>query len=164
MSRIVLKKDLDNDTVQSVNERLEYRFILSGLYGKVGDWIISNEGDLVFMGSAVPGCYSIYSQQLEQQDWDMHLSTKSWYKEGRSDFLCAYEKAKSLKDKDNTMNNKENSIQRFWEILKDADDLIKGILPEPRTSDEERINEFIHRLYDKVEEGKNLWERMKQVK
>lgn len=54
----------------------------------------------------------------------------------------------------------ETYLERFFEILEDADNLIKGELAPPRTSEEDKLKAFFEKLTSKIQEGNNLLNRM----
>lgn len=55
---------------------------------------------------------------------------------------------------------KKSYIERFREIIKDADELVKGEIPPPREPDEERIRAFVENLCEICERGSDLIKRM----
>ena len=54
----------------------------------------------------------------------------------------------------------ETYLERFFEILEDADNLIKGELAPPRTSEEDKLKAIFEKLTSKIQEGNNLLNRM----
>ncbi len=51
-------------------------------------------------------------------------------------------------------------VERFFEILEDAEKLIKGELVPPRTSEEDKLKAFIDKLSTKIQEGRDLLNRI----
>ena len=48
MSKLILSKDIKEKDLEIYIEKLNYKGITSDLYGIVGNWLISNEGDLLY--------------------------------------------------------------------------------------------------------------------
>ncbi len=55
---------------------------------------------------------------------------------------------------------RKSYIERFNEIVKDADALVKGEIPPSREPDEERIRAFVENLYEICKRGTDLINRM----
>lgn len=100
MHELVLSKDIEQTDYLIYIERLHNININSGLYGLVGNWLISNEGDLLYFCTDKDdenAIYRIYSYQYNEQDWPNYLTTKIWFKGSvQKDFIVAFEIAKEL--------------------------------------------------------------------
>jgi hypothetical protein len=100
MHELVLSKDIEQTDYLIYIERLNNININSGLYGLVGNWLISNEGDLLYFCTDKDdenAIYRIYSYQYNEQDWPNYLTTKIWFKGSvQEDFIVAFEIAKEL--------------------------------------------------------------------
>ena len=51
-------------------------------------------------------------------------------------------------------------VERFFEILEDAEKFIQGELAPPRESDKDKLNAFLDKLSVKINEGYELFKRM----
>ena len=99
MSELILSEKISQELLEKYNERLDYKDI-SDLYGVVGNWLISNDGDLLYYcenDDSDNALYPIYSYQHNEQEWINHLRTKIWFSEiVQDDFQIAIEVAKNL--------------------------------------------------------------------
>lgn len=64
-------------TEAKINDVLDYYEVKSGVNTVFGNWVVSNEGDII----NVEFTYPIYSAQLNYgyERWHEHLEEKTWY-------------------------------------------------------------------------------------
>lgn len=64
-------------TEAKIKDVLDYYEVKSGVDAVFGNWVVSNEGDII----NVEYPYPIYSYQLHNgyEDWHEHLQEKTWY-------------------------------------------------------------------------------------
>lgn len=97
MSRFLCSDSIPLEDKERFDELLESVGIHSGLFGCMGGWLISNDGDLLGVKPLIPSKYPILREQHNQQDWIMHLSTKSWFDaHTKEDFDDAFQIATAL--------------------------------------------------------------------
>lgn len=100
MGKLILSEKISQELLERYKEKLEYKGITSELYGVVGNWLISNEGDLLYYcenDDSNNALYPIYSYQHNEQDWISHLRTRVWFSEiVQDDFQIAFETSKNL--------------------------------------------------------------------
>lgn len=100
MGELIVSEKISQELLEKYKEKLEYKGITSDLYGVVGNWLISNNGDLLYYcenDDSANALYPIYSYQHNEQDWVSHLRTKVWFSEiVQGDFQIAFEVAKNL--------------------------------------------------------------------
>lgn len=102
MSKLILSKDIKEKDLEIYMEKLNYKGITSDLYGIVGNWLISNEGDLLYFCTNkddVNAFYPIYSNMHNEQNWRDYLKSKIWFSSNvQNDFEAAFRIAKQLKN------------------------------------------------------------------
>ena len=100
MGELILSEKISQELLEKYKEKLEYKGITSDLYGVVGNWLISNNGDLLYYcenDDSANALYPIYSYQHNEQDWISHLETKVWFSGiVQDDFQTAFEVANNL--------------------------------------------------------------------
>lgn len=97
MAKLILSNSILPEDLEVYIDKLEYRNINSELYGVVGNWLISNDGDLLCYCEEVVDSYPIYSYQHGDHDWRTHLNRKAWFSGSlKKDFDKAYEIAAAL--------------------------------------------------------------------
>lgn len=97
MAKLILSNSIHPEDLEVYIDKLEYRNINSELYGIVGNWLISNDGDLLCYREEVVDSYTIYSYQHNDLDWRTHLGEKEWFSGSIvNDFDKAYEIAVTL--------------------------------------------------------------------
>ncbi len=98
MSELILSEKISQELLEKYKEKLDYKGITSGLYGVVGNWFISNDGDLLYYcenDDSNNAFYPIYLYQHNEQDWINHLKTKVWFSGSiQDDFEIAFSIAK----------------------------------------------------------------------
>ena len=107
MHKLILSKDIEQFDYLTYIEKLNYIGITSSLYGIVGDWLISNEGDLLYFcidNEDKNAFYPIYSHLHNDQNWSEHLKTKIWFTGCvQTDFIVAFDIAKQLRTNNNQL-------------------------------------------------------------
>ena len=92
-----LAKDIPVENREAYEKVVANKGITSGLNGACRNWLVSNEGDIIYVGPALMGGYSIFSYQLFQEDWESHLSYKDWFTfEDAESFQTAFKIATSI--------------------------------------------------------------------
>ena len=98
MPRLTLFSEMSPLYQNHYTDQLKAYNINSGLYGRVGHWMISNDGDILGCCNK-KGQYPIYSYNTENLDyWINLLKTKTWFKSlVKQEFKIAFSEAKKLK-------------------------------------------------------------------
>lgn len=100
MCNLILSKDIKPKDLETYIEKLNYKGITSDLYGVVGNWLISNDGDLLYFCSNKDeenAFYPIYSYRHNEQNWLDYLKSKIWFSDSvQDDFQTAFRIAKQL--------------------------------------------------------------------
>lgn len=83
-------------TKEKIKEVFDYFDIQSSVDSEFGDWIVSNNADVINVGKGYP----IYTYQVEHKsidDWLDHMRDKSWFDTTEeSNFQKAYERAEEI--------------------------------------------------------------------
>ncbi len=100
MGELILSEKISPELLEVYEKKLNCKNINSGLYGVVGNWLISNHGDLLYYcenDDSDNAFYPIYSYQHNEQDWTSYLKSKVWFSGiVQDDFQIAFEVAKNL--------------------------------------------------------------------
>ena len=83
-------------STEAIIESFKNNGVHSGINKIIGEWAISNDGDIMCLCNEA-SCYTIFSEQLSQMpDWREHLNSKEWFKDGLPTISENFQKAMDI--------------------------------------------------------------------
>lgn len=79
------------NTKEEIEESLKEMYnVQSNVEELFGEWVVTYDGDLI----SIKNSYPIYSYQIDDDTWLIHLEDKTWFDEVcKNDFIKAFKKA-----------------------------------------------------------------------